>query len=91
MRNAVSDRHRQVRANLLAQEADQFSSAAGRVATSAAGQLSSISVSPVVPLATSRGLCPNSFYLTFEAPFQLIILSNSEQLKLDARATCIHH
>jgi hypothetical protein len=91
MRNSVPNRHRQFRPNLLAQKAYQFFERCRYGGNFRRGP-------PLIDQCLSRRvlgnesrLCPDAFYLTFEAPFQLLIISNCEQLKLDARTTSVHH
>ena len=90
MDNTVPNRHRQASANLLAQKGDKLVERRGHGGNFRRRPCLIDQDFPRRALGKQSGLDTDTFDLTFEAPLKLVSNSNSEQLKLDARAARIH-
>ena len=91
MHDAVADRAGQISTDLLAQEGDDLVERRRRVAhLRSRPRLIDEGLSLDVPGQEVRA-CADALDLSFEAALELVVCTDFEQLKFDARAACVDH
>ena len=85
MHHAVTDRRRQFVAQLLLQPVDGLVECARHVGDRVAGHAVDQDF-PVLALGAELRACPDAVDLPLQAPLQLVVLADVEELELDARA-----